>query len=149
MKESEVVQGRRIGGELKHVTDFYEWWKSHRIIAYATLLLSFLDVDALRIVSSRAAGSKRVFTDKGEKSFLISTGAIILFEELPQLIIYVTYYKFHIKPAIVPILVLSSCIIVIVFKLSFLIYSISHYQERKRTNKNTTKIGSKVSNKGI
>ncbi|PKC07335.1 hypothetical protein RhiirA5_399911, partial [Rhizophagus irregularis] len=127
VKEREIIQGKKLGV-------FNKWWKSHRIIVNTALLLSCLDIDALRIISSRDK-SGRVFTDEGEKSFLISTVAVILFEEIPQLFIYVTYYKFHIKPAIVPILVLSSCVIIIVFKIIFLIYSIIHYQERKRTNK--------------
>ncbi|RGB33427.1 hypothetical protein C1646_761728 [Rhizophagus diaphanus] len=112
----EVIKGKKSGV-------FYKWWKSHRIIANTALLLSCLDIDALRIISSRDK-SGRVFTDEGERSFLISTGVVILFEEIPQLIIYVTYFKFHIKPAIVPILVLSSCLIIIVTYLRFILINI-------------------------
>ncbi|RGB39286.1 hypothetical protein C1646_754720 [Rhizophagus diaphanus] len=69
------------------------------------LFLSFLDMDALQDVLSRKV---KPFTDE-EISLLIKTGVVVLFEEIPQLIIYIVYYKLHIKPAIVPILVLSSC----------------------------------------
>lgn len=56
---------------------------------------------------------------KKKKSVLIANIAIILFGEIPQLIIYATYIIFHIKPAIIPIIVLSSCLIVLIFKLIF------------------------------
>jgi hypothetical protein len=68
-----------------------------------------------------------LFSKSGGRSILFATGAVIFFEEIPQLIIYSVYMGSHIKPAIVPILVLSSCLMVLVLKSISLLYSICCY----------------------
>jgi hypothetical protein len=56
------------------------------------------------------------FLEEGRRSILFATGTVIFFEEIPQLIIYSVYMGSHIKPAIIPILVLSSCSMVLLLK---------------------------------
>jgi hypothetical protein len=81
---------------------------------FSKILFGILvDMDALPLDKSPD------FYKKKKKLVLVANVAIILFGEIPQLIIYVTYIKFQIKPVILPIIVLSSCLIVLIFKLIF------------------------------
>ncbi|PKK67586.1 hypothetical protein RhiirC2_567094 [Rhizophagus irregularis] len=99
--------------------EFNNWWKNHRGIANTFKTASYLDTDALQVVSSGVGGVESLsapVSEEGRKSILFATGAVVFFEDLPQLIIYSVYIGSHVKPAIVPILVLSSCLMVIVLK---------------------------------
>src|SRR2546423_977520 len=101
----------------KRPPQFIKWWKKNRLLANSFRAASYLDTDALQIVSSRAGGIEELsapISEEGEKSILIMTVLVALLEDLPQFIIYVIYLRFNI--AIVPILVIISCIIVLILK---------------------------------
>ncbi|RIA90721.1 hypothetical protein C1645_145892 [Glomus cerebriforme] len=123
-------------------TVFNKWWKDHRTSANVFRTASYLDTDALQVVSSRAAGIESLsapFSDEGDRLILFASGAVLLFEDIPQFIIYSVYMSLHIKPAIVPILVLSSCLIVIVLKSSALLCCTCCYS-RKTKQQDTEKV---------
>ncbi|CAI2171472.1 8596_t:CDS:2, partial [Funneliformis geosporum] len=111
------------------------WKQNHPIAANVFIASSIIDTDALQEVSSKAGGIPTLsapYSQKAERLILVSTGFVAFFEDLPQFIFYSVYLSKYVKPAIVPILVLSSCIIVLFLKFSALIFYTCCYKNGRR-----------------
>ncbi|PKY22044.1 hypothetical protein RhiirB3_435829 [Rhizophagus irregularis] len=108
--------------QLNSSKDAENWWKDYPIVALGFVLLSLIDLEALNVVTSRCGGSEALnakFTGGGKKRVDRSIIIIAFIEDVPQLIIYVLYQRYTVIPATIPILVLSSACIVLLFKKSY------------------------------
>ncbi|CAB4397511.1 unnamed protein product [Rhizophagus irregularis] len=108
--------------QLNSSKDAENWWKDYPIVALGFVLLSLIDLEALNVVTSRCAGSEALnakFTGGGKKRVDRSIIIIAFIEDVPQLIIYVLYQRYTVIPATIPILVLSSACIVLLFKICY------------------------------
>ncbi|CAG8688497.1 23938_t:CDS:10, partial [Dentiscutata erythropus] len=104
---------------------YRKWWQTHSRTALATTLLSGLDVEALNVASSRTAsiGSLNApYSPEADRRIFYATTILLLIEDVPQFIFLIIYQKVTIIPAIIPILVLSSCTILIVIRVISIIY---------------------------
>ncbi|CAG8623987.1 3570_t:CDS:2, partial [Funneliformis mosseae] len=111
------------------------WKNNHPIVANVFLASSIIDTDALQEVSSKAGGIPTLsapYSVKAQRLILISTGFVAVFEDFPQFVFYSVYLSKYVKPAIVPILVLSSCIIVLFLKFSALIFYTCCYKNGRK-----------------
>jgi len=134
-----LIKKEKIDG----LPQFRKWWKRNRLTANAFRTASYLDTDALQIVSSGAGGIEKLsapFSERGEKSILFVTVLVALLEDLPQLIIYAIYLRFQTKWAIVPILVIISCIIALILKSSAFICFTCCYSVRKHESHDMEKM---------
>ncbi len=126
------------------VKKVFRQWKDERpIAANAFTAASCIDTDALQVASSNAGGSETLdapFSNKMETKILLFTALIACFEDLPQFIFYSYYFSRHIKPAIVPILVLSSCIMVLCLKFSSLLFYTCCYRSARKTPSEEEKV---------
>ncbi|PKC02568.1 hypothetical protein RhiirA5_425055 [Rhizophagus irregularis] len=108
--------------QLNSSKDAENWWKDYPIVALGFVLLSLIDLEALNVVTSRCGGSEALnakFTGGGKKRVDRSIIIIAFIEDVPQLIIYVLYQRYTVIPATIPILVLSSACIVLLFKICY------------------------------
>ncbi|PKY40215.1 hypothetical protein RhiirA4_453537 [Rhizophagus irregularis] len=108
--------------QLNSSNDAENWWKDYPIVALGFVLLSLIDLEALNVVTSRCAGSEALnakFTGGGKKRVDRSIIIIAFIEDVPQLIIYVLYQRYTVIPATIPILVLSSACIVLLFTICY------------------------------
>ncbi|CAG8454748.1 6613_t:CDS:10 [Dentiscutata heterogama] len=104
---------------------YRKWWQMHSRTALATTLLAGLDVEALNVASSRTAsiGSLNApYSPEADRRIFYATTILLLIEDVPQFIFLIIYQKVTIIPAIIPILVLSSCSILIVLRVISIIY---------------------------
>jgi hypothetical protein len=99
-----------------------QWVRDHPITAIGFAILSLIDLEALNIAISRCANGEALnarFTEEGRKRIDRSIVIIALVEDVPQLVIYVMYQRYTVIPAGIPILVLSSACIVLLFKICY------------------------------
>jgi hypothetical protein len=129
--------------QLKHSRDTRRWWCRHPGTALGFAILSSVDLEALNVVSSRCAGYNEFnarFTEGGRKRILISIGFIACVEDVPQLIIYALYQRYIVITEIIPILVLSSSCIVLLFKLVSFSYLMLIYKPDRALTSTMEKI---------
>ncbi|GBC10635.1 hypothetical protein RclHR1_00980012 [Rhizophagus clarus] len=111
-----------ISNQLKSSRATEQWWYNNLITALVFAFLSFIDLEALNVITSRCAGDETLnarFTEDGRKRINRSIVIIAFIEDVPQLIIYVLYQRYTVIPAIIPILVLFSACIVLLFKICY------------------------------
>ncbi|CAG8467600.1 5526_t:CDS:10, partial [Funneliformis caledonium] len=123
-----------ISKQLKESSSFTKWWKRYSKSALGFTFLSSIDLEALNFASSKCGGKELLnarFTEPGLKEISKYAMIIVLIEDLPQLIIYSLYQRYTAKPAIIPILALSSACIVLLFKIISSIYLIYIYKPDK------------------
>jgi hypothetical protein len=117
--------------QLNHSKSTELWWKGNPRIALGFTLLSIIDLEALNVISSRLAGYNQLnarFTEKGRKRILRSIIFVTFIEDVPQLIIYASYQRYIVITEIIPILVLSSSCIILLFKLVWFLYLMFIYR---------------------
>jgi hypothetical protein len=111
--------------QLKHSRLTEHWWRDNPRTALEFKYLSRIDLEALNVVTSRCAGYNELnarFPEEVRKRILISNLIATFIEDVPQLIIYALYQRYSVITAIIPILVLSSSCIILLFKLVSFIY---------------------------
>ncbi|CAG8790908.1 9118_t:CDS:2, partial [Gigaspora rosea] len=100
---------------------YQKWWTRHSHTALITTLLAGLDIEALNVASSRFASYSSLnapYSPSADRKIFYATAVLLIIEDIPQII----YQKVTIIPAIVPILALSSCIILIIVRVIEIIY---------------------------
>jgi hypothetical protein len=96
------------------------WRTNHPRTVITFKLLSWVDLEALNVVTSGCAGIKALsvkITEETQERIDDSIVTIAFIEDVPQLIIYALYQRYTVIPAIIPILVLSSACIAFLFKI--------------------------------
>ncbi|PKK79774.1 hypothetical protein RhiirC2_726334 [Rhizophagus irregularis] len=138
-----IISWFLIDYQLNHSKPTEHWWKENPRTALGFTLLSCIDLEALNVVSSRCAGYNALnarFTEKGRKRVLISILFITFIEDVPQLIIYALYQKYIVITEIIPILVLSSSCIILLFKIISFIYLMFIYKPHRTLTSTVDKI---------
>ncbi|CAG8663777.1 3125_t:CDS:2 [Funneliformis mosseae] len=105
--------------------DFLNWWRDNSKTALVFTLFSGIDVEALNIINSECGGINELsapLADITIERILIVNGVVLFLEDIPQLVIYIFYQSTTVIPAIIPILVLSSCCVVLTLKSIGLMY---------------------------
>ncbi|GBC09588.1 hypothetical protein RclHR1_00090022 [Rhizophagus clarus] len=120
--------------EIKDNNKFAKWWINNSKTALLITLLAGADLESLNCVSSKFFNLTKLSAPLDEKTlhqiFIINTVTILL-EDLSQLIVLIIYQVYTIFPAIIPILTLSSCILVLITKS---IFSIIYYHKYRKMN---------------
>ncbi|GBC10633.1 hypothetical protein RclHR1_00980010 [Rhizophagus clarus] len=97
-----------------------DWREKHSGTALTFMFLSWIDLEALNVITSHCAGNEALnasFTEEGRKRVDRSIVFMTFIEDIPQIIIYALYQRYTVIPAIIPVLVLSSACIVFLFKI--------------------------------
>ncbi|CAG8564499.1 16048_t:CDS:2 [Dentiscutata erythropus] len=113
-----------IGRELEE-DRYRKWWQTHSRTALVTTLLSWFDVEALNVASSRTTsiGSLNApYSPDAYRRIFYATTFILIIEDVPQLIFLTIYQNATIIPTIGPILALSSCRALILIRIISIIY---------------------------
>ncbi|CAG8458639.1 17608_t:CDS:2 [Funneliformis caledonium] len=117
-----------ISREIKDHNRFSRWWiKNSKTALVFTSIFAVADLEALNLMSSRCSGLiglSAPLMKRTEHYIFIFNTISILIEDFPQLLILIIYQAYTILPNIIPILALSSCILVFLTKLYG---SISYY----------------------
>ncbi|GES81157.1 hypothetical protein GLOIN_2v1595986 [Rhizophagus clarus] len=88
-----------------------DWREKHSGTALTFMFLSWIDLEALNVITSHCAGNEALnasFTEEGRKRVDRSIVFMTFIEDIPQIIIYALYQRYTVIPAIIPVLVLSS-----------------------------------------
>ncbi|CAB4425945.1 unnamed protein product [Rhizophagus irregularis] len=130
-----IISWFLIDYQLNHSSATKRWWEESPRTALGFTFLSFIDLEALNVTSSRFAGydelnAKFTATDKGRERILIIIIFMTFIEDVPQLIIYTLYQRYIVITEIIPILVLSSSCIILLFKLVSFLYLMFIYRVR-------------------
>ncbi|PKY38548.1 hypothetical protein RhiirA4_392176 [Rhizophagus irregularis] len=123
-----------ISKEIKDNNKFAKWWINNSKTALLFTLLAGTDLESLNCLTSQSFNSMNLsapLTEKTIYQIFITNIVTILIEDLSQLIVLIIYQVYTIFPDIIPILTLSSCILVLLTKS---IFSIIYYQKYRKSN---------------
>ncbi|CAG8787499.1 11318_t:CDS:2, partial [Acaulospora morrowiae] len=113
--------------ELRNNDRFSQWWSQNSKTALILTIFSGIDNEALKVIYSYAAGytvfREKSFSQTGKKLVLFATIFSLIIEDFAQLIYLIIYQAVTIIPAIIPIIVLATCILIILLKIiCFILY---------------------------
>ncbi|CAG8513259.1 15619_t:CDS:10 [Dentiscutata heterogama] len=120
-----------INRELKENEQYRKWWMKHSCIAKVLTLLSVIDSEALNVASSHAfiVSLNASYSREAYYRIFYASVFVMVIEDVPQFILLVIYQKVTIIPAILPIITLSSCIILIIVRVISTIYMMFHCEQ--------------------